>query len=254
MTTRLMTTSILALAVTGTAAIGGTKIEPVMEPEVVEPPAAPAYDWTGFYAGGHIGAGQADVDTRFNPEFDYSTDTGLLGGVQAGYNVQQGNFVFGIEAELGYMDLSGSDESEGGSEIRPSAGEVGSEIALPPGTSSASIETGAYGSLTGRAGYAIDNVLLYGKGGIAAARVEVAATLRTGSGSGSGSAKETMTGWTVGGGVEYGVSQDFTVKAEYMYMDLGDISHDLEVGGTPVGSATHDVTAHTFKIGANYRF
>lgn len=253
----MLTTSVLALALSASVAAAGGKMDPIIEPAPVAPPppTAPAYDWTGFYVGGHLGAGRADIDVidrdGYNGidgagDFDYSTDTGLIGGVQAGYNLQSGNFVYGIEGELGYMDLDGSEQFP---DFQGDPARVDDSVAA--------IEMGAYGTLTGRAGFAADNVLFYAKGGVAAARAEVSYTDPNPTGvvldSGT-SAKETMTGWTLGGGVEYGVSQNFTVKAEYMYMDLGDITHTAT---TPQGSEfrfKHEVTAHTFKIGANYRF
>ncbi len=237
--------------------VAGSKAEPVVEPAPVAPPAptAPAYDWTGFYAGGYLGGARADIDVidrdGYNGldgdgDFDYSTGTGLIGGVQAGYNVQSGNFVYGIEGELGYMDLDGSEQFPDFQ-----------DDPLREDDSVAAIEMGAYGSITGRAGYAVDNVLFYAKGGVAAARAEVSytdpnplgLTLESGT-----SAKETMTGWTLGGGVEYGVSQNFTVKAEYMYMDLGDITHTAVDNNGNDRRFKHEVTAHTLKVGANYRF
>ncbi|TIQ26700.1 MAG: porin family protein, partial [Mesorhizobium sp.] len=100
-------------------------------------------------------------------------------------------------------------------------------------------------TIRGRAGYAFDNILPYVTGGVAIggvdARIQNAPTLQDG--------EETQIGWTVGAGIEYGITQQWTAKVEYLYTDLGDWRYDSD--GSDF-SATAKFS--TVKFGVNYRF
>ncbi|NJM35271.1 MAG: hypothetical protein HC850_11810 [Rhodomicrobium sp.] len=109
---------------------------------------APAFSWTGFYLGGHVGYGWADHDISSDDGgFDetpggigYDTD-GIIGGGQIGYNWQTGNFVIGLEAEGGYLGVEGD------------------KFAVDDPDNFADTEFGAYGVLAARLGIASERAL-----------------------------------------------------------------------------------------------
>jgi outer membrane immunogenic protein len=240
--------------------------------------------WEGLYVGGHGGGGwnTATVDDHY----DYNGDpqsrneangSGLIAGGQIGYNFQWGNIVFGPEADLGYLGLSGS-RSVGlppSSECLANAGSRPCEL-----NANYSVSGGLYGGITGRIGYAMDDVLLYAKGGVAFLDSDIKAKYTGQNCSTVGTCgvnptppanastfnfenSETLTGWTVGGGIEYALSQEWSVKLEYQHFDFGSTSfkHDGEynIQGTPwhstlKGNAEISHTVDAIKVGVNFHF
>lgn len=202
---------------------------PVKAP-VVAPVMAPiVYNWSGFYIGGNIGGGWASADylntantTFFGdvagpPGFSHNM-SGFIGGGQIGYNFQSGAFVFGIEAMFDYSDIKGS--------VNPLRG------GLPPLGQDDNFATRIQSLFLGtaRVGYAWNNVLLYAKGGYAAGEVKVAVADVAGANQGAGSGSSWRGGWTVGGGVEYGFTPNWTAAIEYNYVRLDGTAYEL--GGT----------------------
>ncbi|MFK8250589.1 outer membrane protein [Ancylobacter terrae] len=175
--------------------------------------AAPSYDWSGFYIGGN--AGYAWGDSSNPTGYASLSPDGWLGGGQIGVNYQFGNnVVIGAEA-----DLQGSD-------INDNVGSYGTKMDY-------------FGTVRGRVGYAFDNVLPYLTGGFAWGHNEVSFDGAT--------SDNTHVGWTVGAGLEYGISPNWTVKAEYLYLDLGDEYYQS------IGANT-DVKANVGRVGVNYKF
>lgn len=168
------------------------------------PAAAPvvtdaAFDWTGFYAGVHGGA----IFGKTSGDFDESANGGVA-GLQAGYNYQFGQFVIGAETDFAYTSINKDD-----------------------------VKVDWLGKTTLRAGYAIDNFLIYGKGGIAYGHAKAF------------DESKWSTGWTAGAGLEYAFTKNITGKLEYDYVDLSDKDFD----GYRVGATAHEVLA-----GLNYKF
>jgi outer membrane immunogenic protein len=170
------------------------------------------YNWTGFYAGANAGyaAGRetsafASVDGlgvpfSFGRRVSYD---GLFGGGQLGYNLQMSNFVFGVEADIQFADIGGLSRA----------------MTPPPGSFAASNKLDAFGTVRGRLGYAFGNFMPYVTGGFAAGRNTFTFTAPLAGLTASDSAIQT--GWTAGAGLEYGVSGGWTVRAEYLHVDLG---------------------------------
>jgi len=157
--------------------------------------------------------------------------SGLFGGGQIGYNVQSGIFVYGIEA-----DFDGLDASVSGTFT--SSGRVTSV------TSSA----GLYSDITGRAGLVMGNALFYVKGGFALFTGDVHVSDPADHiGQNSG----TFMGWTLGGGVEYQLTRNLTVKAEYQYFDVDNSNFSCCLPSS-AGRLEDKITANTLKIGVNY--
>ena len=167
-----------------------------------------AFSWAGPYLGGNIGYGWGSVDN--NP----TKPSGLAGGVDGGYNWQSGRFVYGIEGDL---DITGADDT------------------FAPWKFS----NPWFGTVRGRVGYAFNNVLIYGTGGLAFGELR-ADTFGL-------SESHTTAGWTAGVGAEVGLAQNWTAKIEYLYVDLAD--SNFTITGVPNGYSFGMVRA-----GVNYHF
>jgi outer membrane immunogenic protein len=171
--------------------------------------AAPmVYSWMGPYLGGNIGYQWGS--TTNNP----TNPSGVAGGVQAGYNWQNGQFVFGAETDI---QLSAADDT------------------FAPWKFS----NPWFGTLRGRAGIAFNNVLFYVTGGLAYGGV-------TGEWMGLSESK-THLGWTVGGGAEFGITQNWSAKIEYLYIDLAD-------RGYSITATNNGLESSLVRLGVNYRF
>jgi outer membrane immunogenic protein len=227
---------------------------PAYEPPPVAVASPVVYDWTGFYVGLFAGYGWGDVDVTDVDGYnggggagDFSYDTnGFYAGAYGGFNMQWNWVVAGIEGEAAWLDLDDS------AQFPPY---VGVRLA---DDSRASIDTGFYGTITGRLGVALDRVLIYGKGGVALADVDVSyidtdpagTTLVAGT-----TADDWLTGWTLGGGIEAAVGQHFVLRGEYMFTDLGDISHVATASSGATFEFQHEVdNLQTVKVGAAYKF
>lgn len=148
------------------------------------------FNWTGGYVGANAGYRWVSADASNQYASAGLDSSSLFGGLQAGYNWQMNQFVFGLETDFGY---GSSEESSNG----------------------ISVKSTWEGTTRARAGVAFDRFLVYGTGGVAYANFETSdATL--------GSSDDWRFGWTAGGGVEYAFSKNVTVKGEYLYTDYGD--------------------------------
>ena len=209
----------------------------IARPVYKAPPAGAlpvAYDWTGFYVGGHVGYGWAEKDWRDAFGLNVANKgNGFLGGGQVGFNYQIGQFVLGAEGDFSWTGINGGSNVVG--------------IVPPPG-GTFNTNVNWTSTLTGRLGIAFDRWLVYGKGGVAWAndsfstnRYTLPATVGV---------KETRIGWTVGAGVEYAFAPAWTAKLEYNYMDFG----NRAVAFAPGTSTDIDQQVHAVKLGVNYKF
>ena len=195
------------------------------------PPATPietpvsVYNWSGFYAGANIG-GEFLRDTGSNAGFRRKMNSGsLFGGVQAGYNFQNGPLVYGVEADIGYGHPSKTKAF---------------------GTNAMKIEEGVSGTVRGRVGYAVDRALVYGTGGLAWANFDTTVT----NGFVTEKNDKTRLGYAVGGGVEYAVTNNVSVKGEYLYENFGKMNKNF----ASVGRTGNDLSDHIVRVGMNYKF
>jgi outer membrane immunogenic protein len=236
--------------------------------------------WQGLYFGVH--GGGAWGSTTVDDNFDYYGDpymngsanstSAILGG-QAGYNVQQGHLVFGIEGDIGYLGLS----AQGADTHTSYAGDPnchGPDWHYCNINGKYDTSGGLYGDLTGRVGYATNRVLFYGKGGVAFLNADLK-THYDGAKWPSGTVpfdfdhSETLVGWTIGAGAEVALSPSWSVKAEYQHFDFGSMSNsysDCKVvnggdcskpnnGGVANlnGKTDTSIAVDTVKFGLNYR-
>jgi outer membrane immunogenic protein len=227
-----------------------------------------AFSWTGFYVGLNAGAG---FGNSYSPTFvagglfptpasnlvPGASDggTGFIGGVQAGYNWQMNQFVFGLETDIDWRAGSGS--LNGTYATNP----VGYGAAYPSYTLSGFNQDRWIGTLRGRLGFAADRALFYVTGGLAYGETSNGTVTVNGAGAfpnvvfGSGG-RGWRTGWTLGGGIEYAVTNNWTIKGEYLHVDLGTSTTTYTGGG---GGALnyrvrHANTDDIIRVGVNYKF
>lgn len=207
---------------------------PARRPVMKAPVAAPAYSWSGCYIGAHVGGGWGDKDW-FDTGIRFATHDidGWLAGGQIGCDVQTGAWVFGIEGQAAWADISG-----GAPNIFSAAFQSHSSIDF-------------IASVTGRIGYAWDRVLLYAKGGVAWVHDKHWQTADSLGGGVLSSGSKSRDGWTVGGGLEWAFAPNWSTKVEYNFMDLG--IKTVSFTGLDDFEADIKQRIHTVKVGLNYR-
>jgi outer membrane immunogenic protein len=227
------------------------------------------YDWTGVYIGGHVGGGllednaspttttagsattaafqNAGTDTRLSP-------SSFLAGGQIGANWEMAPFVVGVEGTWTWTNITGF-------QVTPA-------LAAGPGTSEGSTDAVRwYATATGRIGYAFNDVLLYAKGGGAFMHADYGQQVLNPNMSSSQDVTDTRVGFTVGAGVEWGITEQLSLRAEYDFLDFGTKTYNFDnlvvttnvlglvttvpVGPFPVESRSY---LHVFTVGLNYRF
>jgi outer membrane immunogenic protein len=171
----------------------------------------------------------------------------VLGGVQAGYNVQAGNVVLGVEADWSFSGIKSDDRVV----FAPGGGAVS--------TTDIEHKLDWLATFRGRLGYSVGNVLPYVTGGLAYGQVEssaVAVNAGFGApfdGTFSGSDKQRHLGWVVGGGIEFAFSSNWSGRIEYIHADLGEERYVAIPAIDPV-PRSHDITVDIVRVGLNYRF
>lgn len=188
--------------------------------EEPQPPAAPVEEpplntWSGPYAGVSLGYGFSGTTTPATGDVDTK---GFVGDAFAGYNFQGGAFVYGLEGDVGYGGIKGSNGA-------------GTET-----------QSGFEGSLRARMGVAVtDDILLYGTAGGAAQRLKVSDP--------AGSDSQAMLGWTAGGGVDVKITEQVFGRVEYRYTDFG--SQDFNTGS---GTQSIDSKENRVSFGIGMKF
>jgi outer membrane immunogenic protein len=216
---------------------------------VYKAPAAVAplsYDWRGFYVGAHVGAADAKIDsttidlaTGLGTGTNSSSKTGAFGGGQIGYNFMVApNWLLGIEA-----DLSGT-------------GTRSSVTEFVAGTTvNDAHRNDLFGTARGRVGYAAGNWLFYGTGGYAwsretATRLQVAGTINAATPGTFESSTNTLGGWAAGAGIEWGITPNVSVKAEYLHYDFQNSRFVFPLANR---RWEDNLNKDTVKIGVNWR-
>jgi outer membrane immunogenic protein len=217
--------------------------------------AIPIFTWTGFYVGAQVGyawggdsndlPGGAFVPgpvagsfVPFQGGFGGDNDS-FLAGVHAGYNYQFGSFVVGVEGDI--EGLFGGDDNNFNGVLY---------AAVPGGFAPAAVSFSAnsldwQGSIRARAGFAFDRALIYATGGFAFGGVS--------GGFSQGlidNNDDTLTGWTLGAGVEYAITNNLTTRVEYRYTNFS--GNDSVFNGVNFGGG--DLDFHTVRVGLSYKF
>jgi outer membrane immunogenic protein len=229
-------------------------------PPVFIPP--PIFTWTGVYIGGQIGyqwgshnpseyafgGGLVSSLTGYSP-------SGVIGGAHVGFNYQVQQFVFGLEGDVDGTSYSGSSSIFG---------------AAPALFSSYNSRINAEGSIRGRVGVAWDRALFYATGGVAFADIRTSYVSPGTPGvpaivgilfvpgipatpPGFDSFSNSRVGWTVGGGVEYAITNNWSVRAEYRYTDFGRLTDPLSTTYAGFYVRTH-ITDNAVRVGFSYKF
>jgi outer membrane immunogenic protein len=194
------------------------------------PPPPPLFTWAGLYLGAQIGYGWG-TDTVTQHPFGFGTNftpNGVVGGGYAGYNFQFNQLVLGLEGDV-----------EG----------TGISRTFSPGGPVYNTSIPAQGSIRARLGVAFDRVLLYATGG-----AEFAGFRTTVSGIFSDQSSQTRTGWTVGGGLEYAITPNWLLRAEYRYADFGSFTQATPFTFGPGSSVSHHETENAVRAGVSYKF
>ncbi len=204
---RIILSSVGALALAGTAFAADL---PSRAPPPVYVPPVPIFTWTGIYIGGQIGYAWGNQNSNFGDSFgDFasisSSSSGVIGGGHVGYNLQLNQFVIGLEGSVDGSSLS----------------KTANFSPFLLGSAAITANADVQGSIRGRLGYAWDRVLIYATGGVAFAGTK--ATLATPFSYDTFS--NTRVGWTVGGGLEYAITNNWSIRAEYRYSDFGHPSY-----------------------------
>jgi outer membrane immunogenic protein len=252
---------------------------PMRAPQILPPPMV--HDWSGFYVGIHGGYGRDPAHATFDPHafvaavaplFFVDSITivsaplnlsvhpeGWLGGLQAGYNWQSGAFVYGLEAGLSWSRIKDESTAAFSAILDPNSNDGHSDAIA--GQIRLRQELDYFGTLQGRIGWAANSLLLYGSGGLSWGRVKTTfetfnmitqQTLVSAPAAApqSVSSDKTRLGFAVGGGAEWAFAPAWSVKAEYLYVNLGN-------GDTltlPGGVAHSEFHMHVVRAGLNYNF
>ena len=237
--------------------------------------AVPVFTWTGFYAGINAGYAFSDdgrirtfgnnpgtalnVAVNARPQSFRLDREGFTGGGQIGYNYQIGMFVVGLEADAAYTDFG-----------RTRSFQAANAPGFPISTFRSDMDF--LGTVRGRVGVALDRFMVYGTGGFAYGDVQhsanffgaIAAAPGNGTLTFAGGRSRIETGYAVGGGVEYAfpsfavLGLATTVKAEYLYFDLG--RRSVVVAGQTAATAGTSYTSrfsndgHIVRAGLNLKF
>ncbi len=266
---RFSCAALAAVAVVGLGSVASAADMPMKAAPMVSRGAA--YNWAGWYLGGNIGYGWGG---NTNPALSFTDPTGFglaplyaaggnvtpnlspkggLGGGQIGYNWNLApQWVVGFVADLQASNVSAS----------------GSNTVAPPpfltSIQSASIKTDWFGTVRGKVGYAMDNWLLYGTGGFAYGHVKTSAStffplFAATPGQLAGTSSKTLTGWSAGAGIDFAFARNWTIGAEYLYVDLGHISTTQQTSlpfFAPVLTVTTNqkVSMQVGRLTINYKF
>jgi outer membrane immunogenic protein len=256
---KFLLASVGAVALTGSAALAADL--PSRAPPPVYLPQAPIFTWTGIYIGGQIGYAWASGNnqfTGFDPFFAGGTfltssvggsPSGVIGGGHVGYNLQINQWMVGLEGTVDGTSLSNT-----------------AVAAFPDGTTlSAHSTADIQGSIRGRVGIAWDRALIYGTGGVAFGGFNTNVTLaNNGLLNGgvpffaNGSVSSTRVGWTVGGGIDYAVTNNWSVFAEYRYTNWGTLRDGNLTGIVAAPGVFFDGNRHLnqnqVQVGFSYKF
>lgn len=227
------------------------------------PPVVVTWNWSGFYIGGHAGGGWSEFDTRWDPlpsvasfgayPFTAShNNSGFVGGAHAGFNWQVQNWVFGVEGDWSWSELSNT--------------VTGSLVPVTPGNPAAITLTGGFNwlaSARGRVGFlAAPQMLVYGTGGVAFADIDATGSLSIPAAPylSSASSSDTRTGWVIGGGFEWMATSNWLFRVEYLYYDFGSgdsITAPNSTGnfpGFPSAYSWSNSNVHVIRGGISYKF
>jgi outer membrane immunogenic protein len=233
---KLITSTALVVALGGVAV--AADLPSRSPPPVYVPP--PAFTWTGFYIGGQVGYqfGTEHTSLFANvPGLPFAAGVpgynmnGVVGGAHMGLQAQFSQFVLGVEGDIEGASVRGS-----------------TVFAGVTGSSREDVES----TYRLRAGYAFDRVLLYATGGLAIA--DFNNSYNNGLPGGLDSFNHTRFGWTGGGGIEYAITNNWSIRAEYRYTEFGATNDTLLNSTGGAVQARVRETDNSVRGGFSYKF
>jgi len=186
------------------------------------------FTWSGFYIGVNGGYGWGDADVS-NAIGNFTTDTqnGWLAGVTLGYNLQTGNWVWGLEGDADYAFIEGNTTNT---------------VACAGGN--CTIKDTWFATARGRIGYTWGRFMPFLTAGAAFGGLKIDTPAGT-------SSTDSAIGWTAGGGLEVAFSGGWSGKLEYLYADLGSNTCEATICGV---STDVEPKINIVRAGLNYRF
>ncbi|HUI21127.1 MAG TPA: outer membrane beta-barrel protein [Methylocella sp.] len=268
----LFLASVGVIALTGSAALAADLPSRAPPPAYIPP--APIFTWTGIYVGGQVGYAWASganrvsgIDPVTGIAFDSSigqNPNGVIGGANVGYNyeIPQWNWFTSSGVVIG---VEGSVD---GTSLTNTAG-----LVFPDGTAlTAHTSADIQGRIVGRLGLAWDRLLIFAAGGVAFGGFNTdfsifgpafvtPAGVPFGAFGGTSSFSQTRVGWTVGGGIQYAITNNWSVRADYRYTDWGSINNAL-FGGDAFALAfpgfgfngNRHIQQNQVQVGFDYKF
>jgi outer membrane immunogenic protein len=233
----------LAIAALATS-VATARAADIVTPEV--------YDWSGFYIGGNVGyAFGGDDEVGLGPEGPGKVGDlqleGVFGGGQVGVNWQRNRWLLGLEADIQIADIN---DSESGTKIDDPGGD------LADFDSKDNIDW--FSTIRGRAGFAMNRLLIYGTGGLAIGGINYKVSLTEPDEDEHAHWNDNYTelGWTAGAGAEWAFSEKLSAKVEYMYVNFGE--RTIHASGQDAEEYDFDTHAtpdfHSVRFGLNYHF
>jgi outer membrane immunogenic protein len=237
---RSITLAAVAAAGIALGAVQSASAADIPRPVYKAAPVIVAYNWSGFYIGGNFGYGSGDLNaTAWGFGASASID-GWFGGGQIGWNWQAPGspWVWGVEVDSQWANI--------GNDVTVTGFNNGNAIAT------AFTDLDYFGTARLRLGYAWDRAMLYGTGGLAWGSNSIGTNFAVNGLAAGVDSSNTHVGWTVGGGLEWALLDNWTAKVEYLYVKL-DNENYFANNFNGLGFDA-DLDVHTIKLGFNYRF
>jgi outer membrane immunogenic protein len=260
---KFLLASVGAIALTGSAALAADLPSRAPPPVYLPPP--PVFTWTGIYLGVQIGGAWGSGSSNFTA-FDAVTGTsvdnsiggspsGVIGGGHLGFDYQiptwnwfsSSGVVIGLEGSVDGSSLSKTT-------VVDLPGAFGGS-----GTLTANSSADIQGSIRGRLGIAWDRVLVYATGGVAFGGINTNFELNGVDAAGVSffgqtSRSNSRTGWTVGGGIEYALTPNWSIGAEYRFTDFGTINGEATLSDGGFFSGRRRLEENQVQARLNYKF
>ncbi|WP_375619562.1 outer membrane protein [Bartonella sp. TS25HLJMH] len=273
----LVTTSVIAMAAASAAQAADVVIPRETAPAVIS--AAPAYSWTGFYLGAQIGGRSMKSDKGSSTLGWHDLKlSGMLGGLYTGYNVDLGNgVIFGLDTDvtfIGKKDTIDYGTWDVETAVTKTAEEINkilteAKIPLKDGlqvkkfdkyTESVTMKEKWSGATRVRIGFATDRIMPYIAGGVAYTQMQGISAIEVKKAGDAGDdankviasgnvhdETKTLVGFTLGAGVDFAMTDNVLLRAEYRYSDYGKKKYFKD-------TAELQYKTNDFRVGVAYKF
>lgn len=201
------------------------------------------YNWSGFYVGAQVGYGWSHADFSGSPAIPSGDhdENGFVGGVHVGHDWQAGSFVYGVLADVDYVNVD-EFNLNGVTAAQPPFGGKEEDYAY---------DVDWLATARVRAGFLpTDRILVYGTGGLAVAGIETSGRRETLGRPFTDEGSDVEIGGVIGAGVEFALAKNWSVKTEYLHYDFNTATIDVGLPDNP----RFDPSMDTVKVGFSFRF